>query len=122
MPGAVYGQDRKNMKAELEQIAACDEKARTHVQTAEAEARGLLENARSQADHLKSGMENKIAQVKKDEIEPVIQEAEERARGAEAEAHAYMDRLRERVKKHRDEILDSFISSALGELWSPSGR
>lgn len=107
------------MKAELEQIAECDEKARTRVQAAEAEAGKIMEDARSRVEHLKSGMEKQVVQVRQEEIEPVLREAEERARKVEADAHAYMERLRERVEKHRDVILNNFMSNVLGTSWSP---
>ncbi len=108
------------MKAELEQLAACDEKSRAVVQTAEAEAADILSRARAEAEKLQSGIEARLELIRNEEIQPLIREAEKKARQRERDARTYMDRLRARVSDQRESIVDTFIFHALDGLWPPT--
>jgi hypothetical protein len=55
-----------------------------------------------------------------EEIQPLINEAEQKARQREADARTYIKRLRARVSDQREEIVDTFIFHALDGLWPPT--
>ncbi len=102
------------MKPELEQIVSCDENARAEVLAAQQEAGRIEQSARKEAEKIEAELEKRLEQTRKDEIEPMLREAQTRAQKIEADARSYMDRLKSGIETHREEILTQFLSRALG--------
>jgi len=107
------------MKPEIDQIISCDETARATVDSAKKEADDLVAEAKQDANTLQSELETRLDEVRKSEIAPILEGSQIQAREIMAQAERYIQGLKDRVALRKSQIIEDFISEALGEAWSP---
>jgi vacuolar-type H+-ATPase subunit H len=110
------------MKPEIDQIISCDEAAKVTVNSAKKEAEDLVAKAKQDANTLKSELEARFDEVKKSEIAPILEDSQIHAQETMAQAERYIQGLKDRVALRKAQIVEDFISEALGEAWSPKGE
>ena len=110
------------MKPEIDQIISCDEAARATVDSAKKEAEDLVTKAKQDSNTLQSELEAGLDEVRKSEIALVLEESQIQAQETMAQAERYIQGLKDRVALRKAQIIEDFISEALGEAWSPKGK
>ncbi len=110
------------MKPEIDQIISCDEAVRATVDSAKKEAEDLVAKAKRDGNTLQSELEARLDEVRKSEIAPILEESQIQARETMAQAERYIQGLKDRVALRKAQIVEDFISEALGEAWSPKGE
>ena len=105
------------MKPEIDQIISCDEAAKSTVNNAKKEAEDLVVKAKQDADILQSELEARLDEVRKSEIAPILEESQIHAQETMAQAERYIQGLKDRVALRKLQIIEDFISEALGEAW-----
>jgi len=106
------------MKPEIDQIISCDEVARATVDSAKKEAEDLVVKAKQDADTLQSELGTRLDEVRKSEITPILEGSQIQAQETMAQAERYIQGLKDRVALRKAQIVEDFISEALGEAWS----
>ena len=106
------------MKPEIDQIISCDEAARAAVDSAKKEAEDLVAKAKQDADTLQSELETRLSEIRKKEITPILEGSRIQAQETMAQAERYIQGLKDRVALRKLQIIEDFISEALGEAWS----
>ena len=110
------------MKPEIDQIISCDEAARATVNNAKKGADDLVAKAKQSANTLQSELEARLDEVRKSEIAPILEESQIQAQETMAQAERYIQGLKDRVALRKAQIIEDFISEALGKAWSPKGK
>jgi len=110
------------MKPEIDQIISCDEAARAAVDSAKKEAEDLVAKAKQDADTLQSELETRLSEIRKKEITPILEGSRIQAQETMAQAERYIQGLKDRVALRKLQIIEDFISEALGEARSPKGK
>ncbi len=108
------------MKPEIDQIISCDEVARASVEAAKREAEDLVKKARQEAEALQFELKARLDEVKKNEIAPILEKSQIQAQETMAQAERYIQGLKDRVALRKAEIVEDFVSEALGEVGSSS--
>ncbi|MDL1959456.1 MAG: hypothetical protein LWX01_07600 [Deltaproteobacteria bacterium] len=106
------------MKPEIDQIISCDEAARATVDSAKKEAEDLVAKAKQDADTLQSEIETRFSEIRKKEIAPILEGSQIQAQETIAQTERYIQGLKDRVVLRKAQIVEDFISEALGEAWS----
>ncbi|NIA09786.1 MAG: hypothetical protein GWP10_08660, partial [Nitrospiraceae bacterium] len=79
------------------------------------EAEDLVTKARQEAEALQSKLRARLDEVKKNEIAPILEKGQTQAQETMAQAERYIQGLRERVALRKAQIIEGFVSEALGE-------
>jgi len=108
------------MKPEIDQIISCDEVARATVDSAKKEAEDLVVKAKQDTDTLQSELDARLSEIRKREIDPILEDSQRQAQETMAQAERYIQGLKDRVALRKPRIIEGFISEALGEAWSSS--
>lgn len=103
------------MKPEIDQIISCDEAAKATVNNAKKGADDLVAKAKQSANTLQSELEARLDEVRKSEIAPILEESQIQAQETMAQAERYTQALKDRVALRKAQIIEDFISEALGE-------